>query len=114
MQQLTYRQHGEKGKKMTATLYIIKDADGYGFGRDPVVRLQEPECMSRAWIRKATVALPDGFEVAESRYGEKFVYRGDQQYEVSTDKNGAPVIIDHTNSGAYIRMDVLAEGWDET
>ena len=98
---------------MTATLYIIKDADGYRFGRGPVVRLQEPECVSRTWIRKVTVELPNEFEVAENQYGEKFVYLGDRQYEVSTDENGAPVIIDHTNSGAYIRMAVLAEGWDE-
>lgn len=98
---------------MTATLYIIKEADDYRFGRGSVVRLQEPEYVSRTWIRKVTVELPDGFEVAENQCGEKFVYRGDQQYEVSTDKNEDPVIIDHTNRGAYIRMDVLAEGWDE-
>lgn len=95
---------------MTATLYIIKDADSYKFGRDHVVRLQEPEFMSRTWIRKVTVTLPDGFEVAENQYGEKFVYRGGQQYEVSIDKDENPVIIDHTNRGTYIHMDVLEEG----
>lgn len=99
---------------MTATLYIVKDADSYRFGRDSVVLLREPADISRTWIRRVTVSLPDGFEIAESQYGEKFVCCGDQQYEMSTDKNENPVIIDHLHNGAYIPMTVLTEGWDET
>lgn len=98
---------------MTATLYIIKEADGYRFGADPVVRLWEPESISRAWIRKVTVELPDGYRVADNYYGEPFVYCGNRRYELSVDKHGNPVIIDHTNNYTYIHMDILAEGWDE-
>lgn len=98
---------------METTLYIIKDADGYRFGTDPVVRLWEPESISRTWIRKVTVALPDGFQVKNNYYEEPLIYCGDQQYELTTDKDNNPVIIDHTNKGAYIHMTVLAEGWNE-
>lgn len=99
---------------MNATLYIIKDADGYRFRTDPVVRLCEPESISRTWMRKVTVALPDGFDVTENQYGEPLIYCGDQQYELAADKNDDPVIIDHLNNGTYIHMDILTEGWDET
>lgn len=44
---------------MTITLYIIKGQDAYRFGFDPVVRLWEPESVSRAWIRRVIVELPD-------------------------------------------------------
>lgn len=99
---------------MTATLYIIKGADAYRLGADPVVRLWEPESISRTWIRRVTVDMPEGFRVADNAYDEPCIYRGGQQYELATDKNENPVIIDHLNSGAYINMDVLDEGWDET
>lgn len=99
---------------MTVTLYIIKDGDGYKFGNLPIVRLWEPESISRTWIRRVTVNLPDGFRVADNVYEEPCLYRGNQQYELSTDKADNPVIIDHLNNGAYIHLTVLAEGWDET
>lgn len=98
---------------MIATLYIIKDADGYRLGGDPVVRLWEPESISRAWMRRVTVDLPEGFRVADNVYEEPCLYRGNQQYELATDKADNPVIIDHLNNGAYIHLTVLAEGWDE-
>lgn len=98
---------------MKATLYVIKDEDAYRFGRDPVVRLWEPKDLSRAWIRRVTVELPEGFKVAKSTYEEYGIYSGKEHYELSTDKEENPVIIDHIHNGAYIRLPVLGEGWDE-
>lgn len=97
---------------MKATLYVIKDADAYRFGRDPVVRLWEPESLSREWIRRITVELPEGYEIAENKYGEKALYRNGEHYELSTDKDENPVIIDHKNNGRYIQLTALAEGWN--
>lgn len=96
---------------MTATLYIIKDADGYRLGADPVIRLWEPESVSRTWIRRVTVELPNGYKVAENYYGEPNIYLDGEHYELGTDKNDSPVIIDHKNNGSFIRLPILEEGW---
>lgn len=97
---------------MTATLYIIKDADGYRFGGSPVVRLWEPESISRTWIRKVVVELPEGFYVSKNIYDEPMIFCGDEQYELAANKKEEPVIIDHTNNGAYIPLTIVKEGWD--
>ena len=97
---------------MTATLYIIKDDNAYKFGLAPAVRLWEPKFLSRTWIRRVTVELPNEFCVAESTSGEPMIFRGSEHYDLATDKNEDPVIIDHTERGAYIRLNILEEGWD--
>lgn len=96
---------------MDATLYVIKDADAYRFGRDPVVRLWEPEGLSREWIRRVTVELPEGYEIAENQYGEQLLFKDGEHYELAADKSGSPVIIDHKDNGRYIRLPILSEGW---
>lgn len=98
---------------MEITLYIIKDRDAYRFGFEPVIRLWEPEGLSRQWIRRVKVELPEGFEVAKNAYEEYGVYSGGECYKLSTDKGEDPVIIDHRHNGAYIRLPVLSEGWGE-
>lgn len=98
---------------MEATLYIIQDMDAIRFGRDPAVRLWEPEGLSREWIRRVTVELPEGFEIAKNTCEEYDIYSGKEHYELSTDKDENPVIIDHIHNGAYIRLPILSEGWDE-
>jgi len=97
---------------MNATMYIIKDENAYRLGSPTEVRLWEPEFLSRTWIRRVTVSLPDGFCVAEGAYGESLIYRGNEHYELGTNKDEEPVIIDHHNNGTYIPLTVLSEGWD--
>lgn len=97
---------------MTAIIYIIKEREAYRLGLEPVVRLWEPESVSRAWIRRLTVSLPDSFYVAKNIYDEPLIYRDNEHYELGTNKDGKPVIIDHKNPGAYIPVTVLSEGWD--
>lgn len=98
---------------MKETLYIIKDEDGYRLGAEPVVRLWEPEWISRTWIRKVTVDLPEGFQTGINHYGEPMIFRGEEHYEIGTDGKENPVIIDHKNNGAYIHLPILTEGWNE-
>lgn len=98
---------------MEATLYVIKDADAYRFGCNPVVRLWEPKSLSRQWIRRVKVELPEGYYIAENQYGEELLFKNGKHYELYTDKNENPVIIDHIHNGAYIRLPILSEGWDE-
>lgn len=98
---------------MDATLYIVKEMDAYRLGFDPVVRLWEPDGVSRQWICRVKVELPDGFEIGENYCGEPGLYCGEEHYELGTNKAGDPVIYDHKNNGAYIPIVVLSEGWDE-
>lgn len=97
---------------MVTTLYIIKGQDAYRFGFDPVVRLWESESVSRTWIRRVNVDLPDGFEVAKNYYGDPMICCGGEGYELATNANEDPVIIDHTENGKYIPLTVLSDGWD--
>lgn len=97
---------------METTIYIIADADAYRFGHRPTVRLTEPESISRMWITRAVVELPQGFEVAESVSGTPLIYRGNEHYELITNAAGEPVIVDHHNRGAYIPLTIISEGWE--
>lgn len=97
---------------MSTTLYIIKEQDAYRFGWPPVVRLLEPEFMSRTWIRRVTVDLPDGFSEGVGQFDEPVIVRGDEAYELGTNKDEEPVIIDHTENGAFIPLPIFSEGWD--
>lgn len=97
---------------MVTTLYIIKEADAYRFGFDPVVRFFEPESASRAWIRRLTVELPAGFYVTSNVYDEPMIFCDGEHYEIGTNKAEEPVIIDHKSNGCYIPLSVLCEGWD--
>lgn len=98
---------------MDATLYIVREMDACRLGLDPVVRLLEPDGVSRQWIRCVKVELPDGFEIGENYYGEPWLYCGEEHYEIVANKAGDPVIYDHKNNSAYIPLPVLSEGWDE-
>lgn len=98
---------------MAVTLYIIKGEDSYRFGYLPVVRLWEPEYLSRTWIHPVTVELPDGFHVAENQYNEPMIFRDGEAYELGTNKAEEPVIIDHKDNGAFIHLPILTEGWDQ-
>lgn len=99
---------------MTAALYIIKEQDAYRLGYDPVVRLWEPESISRTWIRKVVVELPEGYYVAETTFGDLCLYRGGEQYELATNAREDPIIVDHNNNGRFIPLSIVSEGWDET
>lgn len=98
---------------MTAALYIIKDRDAYRFGLDPIVQLWEPESISRIWIRRVVVELPEGFHVAESASCNLCLYCGDKDYGLATNKAGDPVVVDHNNNGSFIPLSIVSEGWDE-
>lgn len=97
---------------MTATIYIVKEEDAYRMGWEPKVLLWEPESVSRTWIRRETVELPNGFYVANNAYDEPLIFCDGEHYEISTNKAEEPVIIDHKSNGDYIPLTVLSEGWD--
>ena len=52
------------------------------------------ERISDAHLTCFSVSLPDGFCVAEGAYGESLIYRGNEHYELGTNKDEEPVIID--------------------
>ena len=99
---------------MKATLYITRTGDMIRFGLPARVTLDEFPEVSRTWMRRVTVELPEGFMVGESNYGEPLIVRaGERQgFELTVNAQGEPVIVDHTNRGAYIALPILSEGWD--
>lgn len=99
---------------MTATLYITKDREAYRLGLDPIVQLWEPESISRTWIRRVVVELPEGFQAHESASCNLCLYSGNQDYGLATNKEGDPIIVDHNNNGQFIPLSIVSEGWDET
>lgn len=100
---------------MKATLYITRTDSMIEFGKPARVTLYEFPDVSRAWIRRVVVELPDGFSVGESNYGEPLIVRDGEQmgFELAATVNDDPVIVDHTDCGKHIPLRVLSEGWDE-
>lgn len=98
---------------MQTVMYITRTDDMIRFGKPAAVTLYEYPEVSRAWVRKVLVELPDGFTVATAQDGLPYIYRGDEHFELHVDKDENPVIIDHTKyGGPFIRLPILSEGWD--
>ena len=98
---------------MTTTLYITHTGDMIHTGKPAAVTLDEYPEISRTWIRRVTVDLPAGFEVAEAGDGRKHIFRGSECYELTANADGVPCIIDHTSRSSYIPLRVLSDGWDD-
>ena len=98
---------------MTTTLYITRTGDMIRTGKPAEVTLEEYPGISRTWIRRITVDLPAGFEIAEAGDGRKHIFRGADCYELTANADGVPCIIDHTQRGGpFIPLPILSEGWD--
>ena len=100
---------------MKATMYITRTGEMIDLGKPARVSLYEFPEVSRVWVRRVTVELPDGFSVGESNYGEPLIVRDGEQmgFELAATVNDDPVIVDHTDCGKNIPLRVLSEGWDE-
>lgn len=97
---------------MKATLYITRTGEMIDLGKPARVTLYGFPEVSRVWVRRVVVELPDGFEVGNNGYGCKMICRGDRGYELAATVNEEPVIVDHTDNGKYIPLPILSEGWD--
>lgn len=98
---------------MKTTIYITQTGEMIRTGSPAQVTLEEFPGISRTYTRRVVVELPDGFEVAEAGDGRKHTFRGPEMYELQVNKNGDPVIVDHTqHGGPFIQIPVLEEGWD--
>ena len=98
---------------METTLYITKTDDMIHLGKPAKVTLEEFPEVSRTWVRRVVVELPKDFEVAEAGDGRKHIFRGSDMYELHSNKDDEPVIIDHTKRGGpFITLHILEEGWD--
>lgn len=98
---------------MTATMYITRTGDMIEFGTPAQVTLYEHPTVSRAWIRRAEVELPDGFCLGENRYDQPAICRNGETYELTVNTQEVPCIIDHADHGKYIPLKILSEGWAE-
>lgn len=98
---------------MKITIYITRTGDMIKFGMPANVYLYELPTISRTWIRRAEVELPDGFSFGESQSGLPAICRGNDTYELTVNADEIPCIIDHTNYGKYIPLTIISEGWDE-
>lgn len=98
---------------MKITIYITRTGDMIKFGMPANVYLYELPTISRTWIRRAEVELPDGFSLGENQNGLPAVCRGNDTYELTVNAGETPCIIDHTNYGKYIPLTIISEGWDE-
>lgn len=99
---------------MKATLYITRTGDMIRLGQPAKVTLYEFPEVSRTWIRRVAVELPDGFSVAVNGCGEPLiVWEGEQlSFELTANSKDEPAIVDHTDRSAFIKLPILAEGWD--
>lgn len=98
---------------MKTTLYITRTGDMIEYGKPAEVTLSEYPEISRTWVRRVVVDLPEGFEVAEAQGGSKRIYKGSECYSLISDTAGNPVIVDHTQPRPqYIPLPILREGWD--
>lgn len=98
---------------MKTTVYITRTDDMIRFGKPASVTLYEYPAVSRVWIRRVVVELPEGFAVATSQDNLPRLYRDGEYFELCADKAENPVIIDHTKPGGpYIRLPILSEGWE--
>lgn len=97
----------------TCTLYIVADENHYRLGNPPVVLLREPGWISRAWIARMVVELPEGFEVKETVYSDLGIFCGGEYYALGINADENPVIIDHNQYGTYIPLKILSKGWNE-
>ena len=97
---------------MNAVLYIIKTADMYRFGIPAEVRLAEVYGLSKAWMRKVTVSLPEGYSVKTTTSGEEFIFYKNEVYPCSLAVNAKeePVIV-NLDSGSHIVLPIIEEGW---
>ncbi len=98
---------------MTATMYITRTGDMIEFGKPARVTLYEFPDVSRVWMRRVEVEMPDGFEVGQNMHDRPMICRAGETYELIANAKGIPCIIDHTDFGRYIPLKILSEGWDE-
>lgn len=100
-------------KSEQAVVYVLQDADMIQRGVEPVATLDEPADVSRAFIRRLSVSLPEGYHVSESQDGTHRVYRDGEPmpYELATNAAGDPVLLDvSTMPPSHIKMTILSEG----
>lgn len=95
---------------MNATIYIYRDSDMIHTGQQARAMLTEPN-VSRTWIRRVVVQLPDGYEIAWNKYGEPMMFRGSEAVPLSTNSQEEPVIIDPDDNGKHILLPIISEGW---
>lgn len=98
---------------MKTTIYITRTGDMIKFGTPANVFLRELPTISRTWIRRAEVELPDGFSLGENQYDQPAICRDGETYELTVNADEPPCIIDHTDYGKYIPLTIISEGWDE-
>mgnify|MGYP003372286200 CR=1 FL=1 len=98
---------------MNVTLYITRTGDMIRFGTPAQVTLYDHPTVSRAWIRRVEVELPDGFFLDKNQAGLPAICRGEDAFELIANSDETPCIIDHINYGKYIPLTVVSEGWDE-
>lgn len=60
---------------MNIIIYKVATEDFYHCGFEPAFKLTEPTHISREWITRAEYALPEGYELAETIYGEPAIFR---------------------------------------
>lgn len=97
---------------MKATIYITRTSDMIRFGLPAKVTLTEYREVSRTWIRRVEVELPEGFEVSKNHMDQPMIFRGGEHYDLIANTNGIPCIVDHTDNGRQIKTTILSEGWD--
>lgn len=97
---------------MTIDLFIFQDGDMIRRGAAPVALLQEPPGVSRAWVERVGVEIPDGYSFGGSRSGEIGIFRDGWAMPLGVDADGQPVMIDLDDHGRYIPLHVVRRGWN--
>lgn len=98
---------------MKVTMYVTRTDDMIRFGCPARVTLDEFPEVSRTWVRRVTVDLPEGYYVGETNRCERAVFKSGEAvaFDLAADSHDNPVLIDHTDGGKFIRLPILAEGW---
>ena len=98
---------------MITTLYITCTGDMLRLGIPALVTLDEYPDVSRTWVRRAIVELPEGYYVGEANCCKRMIFKAGKEgaFDLAADSHDNPVLIDHTDGGKFIRLPILSEGW---
>lgn len=99
---------------MRATIYKLEtdNTTPRGFGYPPTYHCDEPTSGDMRWVTPIEITLPDGFEIAESADGQRFLYDAQGQHVAIEDDHGHPAILVDVRAnkrgkqyGVYQRLD---------
>lgn len=101
----------------TVVIYTVTSADSIRFGRGCAFSLWDcTDDWGMVWAEPHTYIIPDGYDIAENRYGSLMFFGPDDKgTELINDGHGRPALIPSTMSypGDYVRLHRVKDATDQ-